>query len=153
MRSFLMMLLLAVAFEGGLLAQGGTPIEQGKDEKAVSAAVESLRKAMIDPNKDALLKLSMPQLTYGHSDGNIQNQAEFVDALVSGKSDFVTIELTEQKISVVDKAATVRHILTATTNNGGQPGQTKLSVLLVWLKDKGEWRLLARQAVKVVPAP
>lgn len=146
-------MLLFIAFQGGLLAQGSTPVEQGKDEKAVSAAVESLRKAMVDPNKAALEKLTWPQLTYGHSSGEIQNQAEFVEALVSGKSDFVTIELSEQKISIVDRTAIVRHILTATTNNGGQPGQTKLSILLVWQKDKGEWRLLARQAVKVVPAP
>jgi len=149
----LTMLLFAMAFQGSLLAQGGTPVEQGKDEKAVSAAVENLRKLMIDPNKAALEKLTWPQLTYGHSSSEVQDQAAFVEALVSGKSDFVTIELTEQKISIVDRTAIVRHILTATTNNGGQTGQTKLSVLLVWQKDKGEWRLLARQAVKVVPAP
>jgi len=147
------MLLFLTAFAGGVFAQG-TPVEQGKEEKAVSAAVESLRKAMIDPDKATLEKLTWPQLSYGHSNRDLQDQAAFVEALTSGKSDFVTIELSEQKIiSIVDKTAIVRHVLTATTNNGGQPGQTKLSVLLVWQKDKGAWKLLARQAVKVVPAP
>ena len=135
------------------MAQGATPIEQGKEEKAVSAAVETLRKAMIDPDKAALEKLTMLQLTYGHSSGVVQNQTEFVEALTSGKSDFVTIDLTEQKISIVDRTAIVRHILSATTNDGGKPGKTNLSILLVWIKDKGDWRLLARQAVKVAIAP
>jgi ketosteroid isomerase-like protein len=152
MRSLLMMSLFAV-ISGGVIAQGGTPVEQGKDEKAVSAAVEALRKAMVDPDKAALEKLTMPQLSYGHSSGVVQNQTEFVEALTSGKSDFVSIALTEQHITIVDRTAIVRHILSADTNDGGKAGHTNLSILLVWQKDKGEWRLLARQAVKVALAP
>lgn len=147
-----MMSLFAV-ISGGVIAQGGTPVEQGKDEKAVSAAVEALRKAMVDPDKAALEKLTMPQLSYGHSSGVVQNQTEFVEALTSGKSDFVSIALTEQHITIVDRTAIVRHILSADTNDGGKAGHTNLSILLVWQKDKGEWRLLARQAVKVALAP
>ena len=135
---------------GGVMAQGGTPVEQGKDEKAVSAAVEALRKAMVDPDKAMLEKLTMPELSYGHSSGVVQNKTEFVEALTSGKSDFVSIELSAQSIWIVDKTAIVRHILSAATNDGGKPGQTKLSILLVWQKQKGEWKLLARQAVKVI---
>ncbi|MBN9384453.1 MAG: nuclear transport factor 2 family protein [Chitinophagaceae bacterium] len=135
------------------MAQGGAPVEQGKDEKAVSAAVEALRKAMIDPDKATLEKLTMPQLSYGHSNGMLQNQTEFIEAFTSGKSDFVNISLSEQSIKIVDRTAIVRHLLSADTNDGGKPGHVNLSILLVWQKEKGEWRLLARQAVKVVPAP
>jgi len=144
---------LFAVISGGVMGQGGTPVEQGKDEKAVSAAVEALRKAMVDPDKAALEKLTLPQLSYGHSSGVVQNQAEFVEALTSGKSDFVSIALTEQHITIVDRTAIVRHILSADTNDGGKAGHTNLSILLVWQKDKGEWRLLARQAVKVALAP
>lgn len=152
MRSLLMMSLVTV-LSGGVMAQGGAPVEQGKDEKAVSAAVEALRKAMVDPDKATLEKLTMPQLSYGHSNGMIQNQTEFVEAFISGKSDFVSISLSEQTIRIVDRTAIVRHLLSADTNDGGKPGHVNLSILLVWQKEKGEWRLLARQAVKVVPAP
>jgi ketosteroid isomerase-like protein len=44
----------------------------------------------------------------------------------------------------------VRHIFSAVTNDGGKPGEAHLSVLMVWMKQKGQWKLLARQAVKVV---
>lgn len=122
---------------------------QTSDEKAVAAAVESLRKAMVDPDKATLEKLTSPELSYGHSTGKVQDQAAFVDALVSGSSDFVTIELSEQTIKVTGNTAVVRHILNATNNDGGKPGVVKIAVLLVWIKQNNEWRLLARQAVKI----
>ncbi|HEY4209612.1 MAG TPA: nuclear transport factor 2 family protein [Puia sp.] len=151
-KPFLFLALLFAVAHDRLLAQGGKPVEQGKEEKAVSSAVEALRKAMIDPEKAVLEKLTLPELTYGHSSGVVQNQSEFVEALTSGKSDFVSIDLTGQTITVVNNTAVVRHYLSAVTNDGGKPGQTKLSILLIWQKQKGEWRLLARQAVKVQQA-
>jgi Domain of unknown function (DUF4440) len=124
---------------------------QSKDEQAVAASVESLRKALIDPDKTTLDALVADELTYGHSNGNIQDKAAFEEALLNKSSDFVTIDLTQQTIKVVGNTAWVRHIFSATTNDGGKPGTTHLSVLLVWLKQKGQWRLFARQAVKVQP--
>jgi hypothetical protein len=122
---------------------------QSKDEQAVAAAVESLRKAMVDPDKAGLDALVLDELTYGHSNGIIQDKAAFEDALLSKSSVFVTIDLTGQTVKVVGNTAWVRHTLSAATNDGGKPGTTHLSVLLVWLKQKGQWRLLARQAVKI----
>jgi ketosteroid isomerase-like protein len=122
---------------------------QDKQTKAVAAAVEALRKAMIDPDKATLENLTVAELSYGHSNGQLQDQTAFVETLVSGKSDFVTIDLTEQTIKIVGQTAIVRHHLSATTNDGGKPGSVNLSILLIWVKQKGEWKLLARQAVKV----
>src|SRR5215471_18092526 len=117
---------------------------QSKDEQAVAAAVESLRKALIDPEKAGLDALVLDELTYGHSNGNLQDKAAFEEALLNKSSDFVTIDLSNQTIKVVGNTAWVRHTLSATTNDGGKPGTAHLSVLLVWVKSKGQWRLLAR---------
>ncbi|MFN8357980.1 MAG: nuclear transport factor 2 family protein [Spirosomataceae bacterium] len=124
-------------------------VAQSKDEKAVAEAVESLRKAMIDADKATLEALAAEDLSYGHSGGSIENKAEFVEAIVSGKSDFVKIDLADQTIKIVGNTAIVRHKLAADTNNSGKPGTAKLSVLLIWQKQKGDWKLLARQAVKI----
>jgi hypothetical protein len=117
----------------------------------LTSAVEAFRKAMIDPTKADLDKLTMNDLTYGHSSGIIQDKAAFEQALLSGASDFVSIDLSQQTMHVVGNTAWVRHILSAVTNDGGKPGETHLSILMVWMKQKGQWKLLARQAVKVVP--
>jgi ketosteroid isomerase-like protein len=122
---------------------------QSKEELAVTAAVESLRKAMIDGDKTGLQNITADQLSYGHSGGKVEDKATFIDNIVSGKSDFVTIDLTNQTIAVVGDAAIVRHALAATTNDNGTAGNVKLNILLVWQKQKGQWKLLARQAVKV----
>lgn len=130
-------------------AQSKSAYPAGWHEKAVVAAVEKLRVAMIDANKTELEKLVAEELSYGHSGGHIDDKKEFVEKIVSGKSDFVTIELSEQTISVSGKTAIVRHILKAKTNDAGKPGEVHLRILLVWQKQAGKWKLLARQAVKM----
>ncbi len=131
-----------------LLLIGFPVIAQSKQEKSVANAVEKLRKAMVDGNKAELENAVSEQLSYGHSGGHIDDKKEFVEKLSSGKSDFVTIDLTEQTIAVSGKVAVVRHVLTAKTNDGGKPGDVHLRILLVFQKKDGKWVLLARQAVK-----
>ena len=121
---------------------------QTKEEQAVAKVVEKLRKAMVDANKNELESLVSDKLSYGHSPGYVEDKKLFVDNIVSGKSDFVTMELTNQTISISDNNAIVRHKLDAVTNNSGQPGEAHLLVLMVWQKKKDKWLLLARQAVK-----
>lgn len=123
---------------------------QGKQESAVVNAVEQLRKAMVDADKTMLESLVSEKLSYGHSGGHIDDKKEFVEKIVNGKSDFVSIDLSEQTISISGKTAVVRHILKAKTNDGGKPGEVQLRVLLVWQKQGGQWKLLARQAVKMI---
>jgi ketosteroid isomerase-like protein len=131
-----------------IIISSNQTIAQSNKEKEVASAVAGLTKAMIDGNKAMLEKYTSDKLSYGHSSGVVQNKNEFVEAIVSGKSDFVTIDLTNQVISVSGNTAIVRHILSATTNDSGKPGTVKLSILLVWQKMHGQWKLLARQAVK-----
>ncbi|HMC84601.1 MAG TPA: nuclear transport factor 2 family protein [Chitinophagaceae bacterium] len=132
-----------------VVTTGNMLFAQSKDENDVATVVESFRKVMIDPDKAILEKLTAAELSYGHSNGKVQSQAEFVDALVSGTSDFVTIDLSEQTIKVTGNVAVVRHVLNGTNNDGGKPGVVKIAVLMVWVKQSKEWKLLARQAVKI----
>jgi len=122
---------------------------QSKDEQQVSAAVEQLRKAMIDPTSENLEKLTSPSLSYGHSSGKIENQQQFIQALVSGASDFLTIDLTDQTVAVTGNTAIVRHVLSGNTSDNGKPNTVKLGVMLVWIKQGKEWKLLGRQATKL----
>jgi uncharacterized protein DUF4440 len=116
-------------------------------EAAVSAAVEALRKAMIAGDKAALDKIAAAELSYGHSSGRLENKAEFVEALASGKSGFSAIELEGQTIKVVDKIAMVRHTFHGTRRKEGD--KVKLYTLLIWLQQQDQWKLLARQAAKL----
>jgi hypothetical protein len=116
-------------------------------EGAVAAAVEALRNAMIAADKSALDKLAAPELSYGHSSGRLENKAEFIEALVSGKSGFTAIELEGQTINVLDKIAMVRHTFHGTQRKTGD--KVKLYNLTIWLQQQDQWKLLARQAAKL----
>lgn len=123
--------------------------QKTNDREAVINAAEKLRLAMISGEKSALEDLILPELTYGHSGGHIDDAKEFVEKLVTKKSDFLTIEITNQTIEVVGNTAIVRHHLYATTADFGKTqGDVTLDILLVWSKVKNSWKLLARQAVK-----
>jgi ketosteroid isomerase-like protein len=121
---------------------------QTKKEIAVQVAVNKLSAAMISGERAALEEIASAHLSYGHSGGHVEGKNEFVEKIASGKSDFVTMDISEQTIEVVGKTAIVRHLLNATTNDNGKPGLVKLKVLLVFQKEGGAWRMLARQAVK-----
>jgi ketosteroid isomerase-like protein len=122
---------------------------QSKDDRAVAEVVEKLRVAMINADKTALENLAAEGLSYGHSGGVVEDKREFIEKIISGKSDFVSIELSEQTISIHGNTAIVRHNFKGVTNNNGQPGEVQLKVLLVWQKQDRKWKLLARQAVKI----
>lgn len=132
-----------------LLVFGLFALAQPLAEQQVTDAVAKLTKAMRDADKVTLDNLTSDKLSYGHSSGRIEDKHTFVENIVKGKSDFIDIDLAEQTIAISGNVAIVRHIFDATTNDSGQPGTVKLKVLLVWQLEKGHWKLLARQAVKV----
>jgi len=105
---------------------------QNKQVEEIKSVNESLRLAMISGNREQLMHLTSADLTYGHSSGKIQNQNEFVDQIASGQSDFVSIDITNEQITMYTNTAIVRHSLSAETNDSGKPGSVKLYVLLVW---------------------
>ena len=123
-----------------------TSTKTGK-EGAVSAAVEAWRKAIIAADRSALDKLTAAELSYGHSSGRLENKAEFIEALVSGKSSFSAIELEGQTVNVVDKIAIVRHVFNGTRRKEGD--KVKLFNLTIWLQQQDQWKLVARQAAKL----
>lgn len=136
---FAMSFLMAIAVFG----------QKKDDTQSVTDAAEKLRLAMISGERLALESLIVPELTYGHSGGHIDDAKEFVEKLVSKKSDFLTIDITNQNVSIVGNTAIVRHHFYATTADFGKaPGDVTLDILLVWTKVKKDWKLLARQAVK-----
>lgn len=132
-----------------LLFMTNIGISQSKEAVAVQNSVEQLKKAMIDADKAALEKLTADDLSYGHSSGRVENKTEFIESLVSGKSDFLTMDLTNQTVKVSGNTAIVRHNLSGNINDGGTPGTVKLFVMLVWVKQGKQWKLLGRQAVRL----
>lgn len=122
---------------------------QIKSVAGVENAVADLTEAMVDADASQLRMLTDPQLTYGHSNGLIETQSEFVNALSSGESNFTEINIENQTIDIKGNIALVRHFLIGKTHNrNSDPALVNLGVLTVWHKKGKNWTLLARQAYK-----
>jgi ketosteroid isomerase-like protein len=128
---------------------GFSAFGQSQDEKAVDNLVENYRLALIDPTEKNLSALVHDQLTFGHSSGKMENKAEFLEALISGKSNFNSVEFKDQTVTISDNVALVRHKMHAEITENEKNNNINLGVLLVWKKQKSGWKLIARQAYKL----
>lgn len=116
----------------------------------VQRAVAAFNKAMVDPSVELMDGLCAEELTYGHSSGLIQNKAEFIDDLVNGAFDFLSLEAPDQTIHISGNTAIVRHIFLAKGTNAGEPVDVRIGNMQVYIKDKdNQLQLLARQAYKL----
>jgi hypothetical protein len=120
----------------------------GQSQKNLDSVLEEFRTILINPDDATLLRLTSKDLTYGHSNGLIENQDQFIEALKNGPSKFVAIQVSDQSITLVDDLALVRQNLSGDVQTGEAVSKLNLGVLLVWKKEKSGWQLVARQAFK-----
>ncbi|MRI00491.1 DUF4440 domain-containing protein [Kriegella sp. EG-1] len=121
-----------------------------KEIKEIEKTINSLSIAMVDRDGETLESLLVDELTYGHSSGRIENKNQFIEAVVHGDFDFVTINRTEQTIFLSgDETAVVRHIFESNALNAGVPVDIRIGNMMVLKKHKNKWKVLARQAYKL----
>ncbi len=126
------------------------PDHSAQDQEEVASAVEVLRTNLVDPEESVLDNLMAPKVTYGHSNGLVEDKNTCIGSIVSGKFNFLNMELTNQTIDLSGNTAIVRHDLTGDTHDvGKEPGKARLRVLQVWQKQDGKWLLLARHATRL----
>ena len=142
----------ALALGGLGLLRGSSAVAASADEAAVAQAVEALRKAILGQEKTQLEALAAEQLSYGHSDGRVQNKAEFIEGVMTRKALVKSLTLSNHTIAVVDNDAIARHTWASESETDGKPTSTKIGVLQVWQKQGGHWKLLARQSFRTPPA-
>ena len=122
-------------------------------EDKVWARVEALNKAVFGTKDSVAMKALVSQkLTYGHSGGNLEDMKMMVTNSANSKT--VYKNLTTEKLSSlpVNKSVVVRYILRATSvDEKGAETPLNISIMQVWAKERGDWKLFARQAVKVNP--
>jgi hypothetical protein len=138
----------ALALGGMDLLLAGGAAAQANEAEAVGGAVDALRKAMLEADKTKLAALTHDQLSYGHSDGRVQDKADFIAVIAEKKTIYKAINLLEPSVAVAGSAAVVRHRFTGETEAGGKPGTPNILALQVWQKTDGAWKLLARQGFK-----
>jgi ketosteroid isomerase-like protein len=117
-----------------------------KGDKEVLAAMDAFKEAMTHKDGAALGKLLADDLTYVHSAGQLQNKAEVIQSIVSGKTIIERMDYSDTSVRFYGKTALVRgrvDLYHSSTNI------VHMNVLHVWAKGPQGWQMVARQATRL----
>jgi ketosteroid isomerase-like protein len=142
MKKLLAILLVAIAFVSNA---------QSKDEKQLIERTYLLSHTVFGTKDGLTLEdLFAKQATYGHSHGNLQTREEAIKGVAKNKSNYTDTSVTILKVIIENNTAIVRHLFKANEHKvDGTVTPLNFTMMLVWIKEKGKWRLMGRQAVSV----
>ena len=99
----------------------------------------------------ALEGLLADKVSYGHSTGKIENRQEMIHGAISNTGSYANISFEDFSVFFENNTAIVRHALKGTTiDKDGKQTPLHIGLLQVWVKQKKQWKLTARQAVKLL---
>lgn len=122
-----------------------------KDEKAVLLQVKKLDSLMMK-NDVQIIDLFCSDVSFGHSNGLIQNLDDFKDDFSSKKVSYK--EITQLEISELKQfknTVSIRRSVKVAGLYKNQDFEMKLALLEIWLKKKSAWKLWSRQSVEIKP--
>lgn len=114
--------------------------------KQVMAAMESMKQAMLHKDGPALEKLLHADLTYTHSQGQLDTKADLVKAVASGKANIQKLEFTNPIVNVYGNTALVKGRVDLWHS---ETNIVHMHILHVWLKGTDGWKLVSRQATRL----
>jgi ketosteroid isomerase-like protein len=135
-----------------LLLNGFTVNAQTKQEKEIIDRTYLLSHTVFGTKDSLTLEdLFAKPATYGHSHGNVQTREQAISGISHNQSKYTDTAVSN--ISVIfaeDDVAIVRHLFKAIENTkDGKAVPLNFTMMLVWVKEKGKWRLFGRQAVSL----
>jgi len=120
-----------------------------KKEKAFISQVSKLD-SLMQNNDSKILELFSEDVSFGHSNGWIQNKDDFEKDFESGKVKYQSVKQNELKeFKIKNKFANIRRIISVKGLYKNDEFQMKLSVLEFWIRQKGIWKLWSRQSVSL----
>lgn len=124
---------------------------QNTDELKIKFQVRELNRAIFE-TRDSLILVEMfhDSLTYGHSDGRVENRAETIRNVLANPNRYEHLQMTDERLIIDGRTAVARHDFRATQNVQGKQSDLHLRVMQVWVKTKSEWKLIGRQSVRII---
>jgi ketosteroid isomerase-like protein len=120
----------------------------GSGEKAVLAALDAWKDAMLKKDRAALEKIFHPDLSYGHSSAMVQTKAQAIPAIVDGLG-WEAIDFADTTVRMQGNVAIVNGKTDMVQRNKDKPTSiSKLIAITVWVKGAQGWQMIARQAVR-----
>ena len=121
------------------------------ETEKVAQAVREFTKAVVDADESKFSTLLSEDLVFGHSNGTVQDKKAFIAEIVSlTPFDYLTVDVENQEIIISGNVAVVTHIYVATAENKAKEKvNIRIGNMMIWVKSKSSWKLLARQAYRL----
>lgn len=121
------------------------------DEQKVLQRVKQLNDAVfVKRDSVAMEGLLADKVTYGHSNGKLENRQEAIYGAINHVGTYSNVVMDSVTVFFENNTAVVRHVLRATAiDKEGKQSPLHLNVLQVWVVQNKQWKLMARQAVKL----
>ena len=133
-----------------LLISSFVSFAQTSEEEKLITTLKEFHKALVDKNTISINQQTDKALSYGHSNGWIQNKADVIKDLETGYISYQGIKEDSITITMNDNMANVRFLGEyKATLKGAAATSFRLRVLEVWVKKSKRWVLFARQGVKI----
>lgn len=119
---------------------------------AVRAADDARVAATVAASQEGLSAIFSDDLVYTHSSGAVNHKADYMAAIVSGKTKYFSIDYESREfVSVAPNIVLMRGRCTVHSANSGQSVENYLSYLGVWRLENGAWRFLCWQSGHLTP--
>jgi ketosteroid isomerase-like protein len=126
--------------------------QMGKVEQQVLQSEKDRFAAMVKGDRAALAKLVADDVTYTHSTALLQNKEEFINSVMAGNIDYVSIvpSETDWKVRVNGNTAIVNGVAAVNVIDTGKDRKIRIRFTTVQANRGGAWQLLAWQST-VIP--
>ena len=140
-------LALAIALPGFVLAQAGA---NAKTEQQVLPAEKDRFAAMIKVDEAALNRLLADDLTYTHSNANMQTKAQFIADLKSGAIKYVSVapSVPDWKVRVYGNVAIVSGVAAVNVIDHGNNLTFKIRYTNDHVNRGGRWQMVNWQSTR-----
>ena len=121
---------------------------QQTDEDKLIVTVKEFHQALVNKNTVSINQQTDKALSYGHSNGWVENKTEIIKDLETGYISYQAIKEDSITVLINGTMANVRFVADITATMKEATNSFHLKVLEVWAKKGKRWVLFARQAVK-----
>ena len=116
-------------------------------DKAVLAALDTWKEAMLKKERAALEKIFHPELSYGHSNAMVETKEQAILHVVNSRG-WEDIQFADTTVRLQGNVAIVNGKTDMHQRGKDKVTISKLTVLTVWVKGAKGWQMIARQAVR-----
>jgi ketosteroid isomerase-like protein len=106
-------------------------------------------KALLANDIAAVEELLADELTYVHSNGSLDTKESYLDALRSGATRYLAMEMANLRVRSYGDTAVVTGTMDARVRMGDREVNPKPRALIVYVKRDGRWQMVAWQTTNL----